>query len=233
MSTVKSLFDISSVHTRRAALAACALAIAAAGLALTPAALRAEDEGPSISIDELMKPGALPELAAGAADAKVTIVEYFSMTCPHCAEFANKVYPEIKKKYIDSGKVRFSFREFPHNNRAFAASMLARCVGDDKAIPMIEGLFETQAEWAFKPDNTAFKSALLEVAKQSGFTQETFDKCLSDQKLLENISAGHARATEGFGITRIPTLFINGKKLIGEATLAAVEKALEPLLPKS
>ena len=232
MSTYKSLFDGSLSLKRRAALAAFGLSIAAVGLAVAPSTLLAEDEGPSVSVEELMKPGALPEMAVGPADAKVTIVEYFSMSCSHCAEFANKVYPEIKKKYIDTGKIRFVFREFPHNNRAFAASMLARCAGDDKAIPMIEGLFETQADWAFKQENTAFKAALLEVAKQSGFTQETFEKCLSDQKLLENISAGHQRASEGFGITKIPTLFINGKKLLGEATLANVDKTLEPLLPK-
>lgn len=218
MSSIKHLF--------------AALAIAAAA-AVAPAALHAQEDAPSVAIDELMKPGTLPELAVGPADAKVTIVEYFSMTCPHCGEFANKVYPEVKKKYIDTGKIRFVFREFPHNNRAYAASMLARCAGDDKVIPMIEGLFETQAEWAFKPDNTAFKAALFEVAKQSGFTQESFDKCLTDQKLLENISANHQRATEAFGITRIPTLFINGKKLVGEATFSAVEKAIEAQLPKS
>jgi protein-disulfide isomerase len=195
--------------------------------------LSAQDEAPTVDVAELMKAGALPELALGPADAKVTIVEYFSMTCPHCAEFANTVYPELKKKFIDTGKIRFVFREFPHNNRAYAASMLARCAPEGKVIDMIEGLFVTQAEWAFKPDNPGFKAALLEVAKQSGFTQETFDKCLTDQKLLDDIAAGHTRATEKFGITRIPTLFINGKKLVGEPTLQNVEKALEPLLAKS
>ncbi len=231
--SIKYLFDGSLSLKRRTALAAFGLTIAAAGLAVAPGVLLAEDEAPSVSIEELMKPGALAEMAIGPADAKVTIVEYFSMTCPHCAEFANRVYPEVKKKYIDTGKIRFVFREFPHNNRAYAASMLARCAGDDKAVPMIEALFETQADWAFKPENAAFKTALLEVAKQSGFTQETFDKCLSDDKLLQDIAAGHSRANEAFGITRIPTLFINGKKLVGEATFAAVEKALEAVLPKS
>ena len=82
-------------------------------------------------------------------------------------------------------------------------------------------------------DVAAFKAALLEVAKQSGFTQETFDKCLSDDKLLQNIAAGHSRANEAFSITRIPTVFVNGKKLVGEPTLATVEKMLEAVLPKS
>jgi protein-disulfide isomerase len=205
----------------------------AGSLMLAPAALLAQGDVAEVPLAELMKPGDLPELSVGSADAKVTIVEYFSMTCPHCADFANRVYPELKKKYIDTGKVRFVFREFPHNSRAYAASMLARCAGGSKTIPMIEGLFETQESWAFQKEAAGFKSALLDVAKQSGFTQESFDKCLTDQKLLDQISAQHARATEKFGLTRIPTLFVNGKKLVGEPSLAALDKMLEPLLPKS
>ena len=219
--------------SRRGAALGLGLVVAAAGLALHPARLLAESESTEVAVEELMKPGDLAELALGPADAKVTVVEYFSMTCPHCAEFATKVLPEFKTKYIDTGKVRFVLREYPHNNRAFAASMLARCAGDGKTIAMIEGLFETQADWAFKQDNPGFKQALLEVAKQSGFTQETFDKCLTDQKLLDGLVAQHKRATENFGITRIPSIFVNGKKLIGEASLAGIEKLLEPLLAKS
>lgn len=233
MSHLKSIPGRSPTAPSRRTVAALGLAAALLAAVAGYDRLLAQDEAPTVDVAELMKPGALPELALGPADAKVTIVEYFSMTCPHCAEFANTVYPELKKKYIDTGKIRFVFREFPHNNRAYAASMLARCVPEDKTIDMIEGLFATQTEWAFKPDNPGFKAALLEVAKQSGFTQETFDKCLTDQKLLDNIAAGHSRATEKFGITRIPTLFINGKKLVGEPSLQNVEKALEPLLAKS
>lgn len=233
MFSTKSPAAAYSLTGMRGALAMTFAVALLATLAIAPSALKAEEDAPAVDAAELMSPGSLPELAVGPADAKVTIVEYFSMTCPHCAEFANKVLPELKKKYVDTGKVRFIYREFPHNNRAYAASMLARCAGEDKAIAMIEGLFETQADWAFKTDNPTFKTALLEIAKQSGFTQETFDKCLTDQALLDNIAANHRRAQEKLGITRIPTLFINGKKLAGEPSLENVEKALEPLLPKS
>ncbi|MGQ0673027.1 MAG: DsbA family protein [Hyphomicrobium sp.] len=209
-------------------------ALVAGALMLNPALAVAQDgDGSEVSVEELMKPGALSDIAVGAADAKVTIVEYFSMTCPHCAEFANSVYPELKKKYVDTGKVRFVFREFPHNNRAYAASMLARCVPEDKSVAMIEGLMETQATWAFEKENAAFRAALLEVAKQSGFTQETFEKCLTDQPLLDKLTADRNRAAQGFAISRIPTIFINGKRVIGEPSLSAVEKVIEPLLPKS
>ncbi len=87
-----------------------------------------------------MKATDLPDLTLGAADAKVTVVEYASMTCPHCAHFANEIFDDFKKKYIDTGKVRYVFREFPLDNLAAAVSMLARCGGSDKAIPLVETL---------------------------------------------------------------------------------------------
>jgi protein-disulfide isomerase len=208
------------------------LAFALAGLLLAPGLSRGEEDGAAVNVEELMKPGPLPEIALGPADAKVTIVEYFSMSCPHCAAFATKVFPEIKKKYVDTGKVRFVFREFPHNARAHAAAMLARCVGEDKTVAMIETLMERQEQWAFQKDNPAFLAALLEIAKQTGFTEESFNACMKDDKLVENIAAVHKRAGQAFGISRIPTVFINGKKLAGEATFANVEKMIEELLAK-
>ncbi len=125
--------------------------------------------------------------------------------------FATKVFPELKAKYIDTGKVRFIFREFPLDARAFAASMLARCAGPDKAFSLVEALFHTQADWAFVKENPTPK--LFEIAKQAGFTQESFDKCLTDQKLLEQLTAIKTRGDEVFGINATPTFFINGKRL--------------------
>ena len=99
-----------------------------------------------VPVDELMKTGDLAEITLGPPDAKVTIVEYASMTCGHCKNFHTKVFPDLKTKFIDTGKIRFIFREFPLDTRAFAASMLARCVGEDKTMPMISVLFDTQGE---------------------------------------------------------------------------------------
>jgi protein-disulfide isomerase len=182
-----------------------------------------------VSVEELMKPGELTDLALGPADAKVTIVEYASLTCPHCARFHKDVYPEVKKKYIDTGKVRFVFRDFPLNPRAFGASMLARCLGGDKAIAMIETLFHSQADWAFAENNAQQK--LFDVVKQAGFTQESFEKCLTDQKLFEQLTAMQARASDVFGVNATPTFFVNGKKL-DAPTLEEFDKALEPLVGK-
>jgi protein-disulfide isomerase len=205
---------------------------AIAGLAMLGAsfpALAQRAQGPAeVPVDELMKAGDLPDLAIGPDNAKVTIVEYASMTCGHCMHFHTKVFPEIKKKYVDTGKVRFIFREFPLDARAFAASMLARCAGPEKALSLIDALFHTQADWAFVKTNPTPK--LFEIAKQAGFTQESFDKCLTDQKLLDQLTAIHSRANETFGVNATPTFFINGKRLQAAPNIEEFDKVLEPLL---
>lgn len=225
MSAIASLDAL----TRRAALAILGSGALAAGLAANTGALWADARGPAeVPVEELMKPGDLPDLAVGPADAKVTIVEYASMTCGHCKNFHTKVFPELKTKYVDTGKVRFIFREFPLDPRAFAGSMLARCAGGDKTLPMISALFETQEAWAHVKENPTPK--LFEVVKQAGFTQESFDKCLTDQALLDKLTAVRTRAAEVFGVNATPTFFINGKRLTEAPTLEGFDKTLEPLL---
>jgi protein-disulfide isomerase len=158
----------------------------------------------------------------GNADAPITVVEYASMTCGHCAHFHNTVWPKLKEKYVDTGKVRFIMREFPLDNLAAAASMLARCAGDGKTYPLIAALFAKQDDWAFV--RTPLPE-LFKFAKQAGFTQESFDKCLTDQKLLDDISAIRSRAAETFGVGATPTFFINGKKMAAAPTLEEFDKA--------
>jgi protein-disulfide isomerase len=222
--------------TRRIVLGGSAMAVLgalAASLMLTSAtdALADRKSGPAeVPVEELMKPGDLPELVLGKDDAPVTVVEYASMTCGHCAHFSTKVFPEFKTKYIDTGKVRLIWREFPLDNLAAAASMLARCVDHDKTFPLIETLFAKQNDWAFATGNPVPK--LFDIAKQAGFTQESFDKCLTDQKLLDNVTAVRARAVDKFGVNSTPTFFINGKRLQGAPELANFDKAIEPLLQK-
>ena len=219
--------------SRRTLLLSLSVAALGAGIGLRPTSTLAQKKtSPAeVPMEELMKPGALPELAIGPADAKVVVVEFASMTCGHCANFHKNVWPEFQKKYIDTSKVRFIFREFPLDNLAAAASMLARCAGGDKSFPLIEALFEKQEDWAFAKGNPVPK--LFELAKQAGFTQESFDKCLTDQKLLDNITNARTRASEVYGIRSTPTFFINGKRLTGTPSIAAFDKMIEPLLAKS
>ena len=195
-----------------------------AALAVSGTAWAQKKADAPVSVEELMKPDALGDLALGKVDAPCTIVEYASMTCGHCAAFHTKVFPTIKEKYIATGKVRFIMREFPLDTLAAAASMLARCAGGEKTVPMIEVLFAKQEDWAFQRQNAV--PELFKIAKQAGFTQESFDKCLTDQALLDKISQGRERASTKFGVDATPTFFINGKKLIDGPTIEAFDKAI-------
>jgi len=200
------------------------LASLAAGSALAGLALPASAQAPSN--EELMQAGPLGEQILGNAEAPVTLIEYASMTCSHCANFAVKVFPSLKSKYIDAGKVRYILREFPLDPLAAAGFMLARCSGD-KYYEVIDALFQTQQKWAFVRDPLP---QLLAVAKQVGFTQEKFDECLANQKVLDGIDWVRQRGAEKFGVNSTPTFFINGNIHRGEMSLEETEKALQPYL---
>jgi protein-disulfide isomerase len=181
----------------------------------------------NVTEEELMKPGPLPELAIGNPNAPVTIVEYASMTCSHCANFHNKVLPALKERYIDTGKVRLVFREFPLDERAALASMMARCAGSEKALPLVSMLFSKQDEWAMAKQD--FLPKLFKFGQQVGFTKQSFDECRQNEKLIKDIIALRDRAHNSFGVNSTPTFFINGKKVDG-ATVEDFEKVLAPLL---
>ena len=176
--------------------------------------------------EELMRPGPLPDLVLGKADAPVTIIEYASMTCPHCANFHKTTYAALKTKYIDTGKVRFIFREFPLDELAVAASMLARCVGGEKSMALIDVLFASQEKWAVR----APIPVLQQIAKQAGITQEGFEKCLADQKLYNDILAMRERGSKDYKVESTPTLFVNGKMVKGGVSIEELDKLIEPML---
>ena len=213
-----------SFLSRRHLLAGSGAMIGAASLGVGLPAQEAQ----AVEVSKLMADNGLPVLSAGPDDAKVTIVEYASMTCPHCSRFHNDVYPKLKEKYVDTGKVRFVFREFPLDKLALAASMLARCAGDGKAMPMVSVLFSKIDDWAFVRGNPV--PALLEIAKQAGFTEESFNKCLQDQALVDKLVQQTNVAAKDFNVTSTPTFFINGEKLQGAPTVENFAKAIDPLL---
>ena len=179
-----------------------------------------------VPIAELMTPGPLGDEVLGAANAPVTIIEYASMTCPHCSHFHETTFPELKKKYIDTGKVRFIFREFPLDPLAAAGSMLARCAGSDKYFPLIDALFSQQKDWVVQKPLVP----MLAIAKQAGFTQQTFDECLANQKMLDGIEESRTRAGQKFGVSSTPTFFINGKIFRGALTPEELDKQVSPYL---
>ena len=206
----------------------------ALALALTPFESHAQrSKGPDqVDQADLLKSETLKDFSVGESSAPVTIVEYASLTCGHCANFHTQVYPKLKSKYIDNGKVRIIMREFPLNARAYAASMITRCVGDGGSLPLVEGLFETQKDWAFKRTNEEFKQALFNFTKQAGLSEDGFNKCLGDTKLLNNLTAQFTKASEVFGVNTTPAFFINGKRLRGSPTLENFVSVIDPLLTK-
>ncbi|MER8798001.1 DsbA family protein [Mesorhizobium sp. M0984] len=191
-----------------------------------PAAAAAPEAQGTVDMAALLKPGALPDMQLGKDDAKVTIVEYASMTCPHCAHFAETTFPELKTKYIDTGKARYILREFPFDPSAEAGFMLARC-SKGNYFPMVDVLFRQQANWV-GVNNT--KDALLQIAKLAGFTQESFEACLTDQKLLDDVRSVQKRGADEFKVDSTPTFFINGKTYKGAMSIAEMSAIIDPLL---
>jgi protein-disulfide isomerase len=195
--------------------------------AVTPAnAAEAPQPQGTVDMAKLLQPGALPDEVMGKADAPVTMVEYASMTCTHCAHFANTTFPELKAKYIDTGKVRYILREFPFDPRAEAAFMLARC-SKDNYFPMVEVLFKQQENWAPVQDA---KTALLQIAKLAGFSQESFEACLTDQKLLDDVRAVQKRGADEFGVDSTPSFFINGKMYKGAMSIEDMSAIIDGML---
>lgn len=175
----------------------------------------------SVNVEELMKPGTLPDKVLGNEDAPLTIVEYASMTCGHCANFHKNTYPHLKKEYVETGKARFVFREFPLDPVASAAFMLARSVPEDKYFEVVDFMFAEQRAWAFTQDPY---NSLLNFAKQIGFTQESFEKVLTDQALLDGINVTRDRASSEFGVNSTPTFFFNGNKVNGAISPEELDK---------
>ena len=212
---------------RRTGTVALSLALLGAS-ALSPfesLALAAE----TVPVGELMKPDALPEMSMGNDKASVTVIEYASMTCPHCAHFQEKTFPELKKRYIDTGKVRYIFREFPLDTLAAAAFMLARCAGEKdntRYFAMIDTMFRTQRQWAVEKPIPP----LLAIAKQAGFTEQSFNACLANQKMLDGIESIRQRAVDKFKVQSTPTFFINGTAYPGALEIDEMAKVIDAQL---
>lgn len=227
-----------TTFTRRALLGG--VAVTALCLALPLSATQAfaqelpESQG-DVDMAEVLKPGPLPEMVIGEENAPVTIVEYMSMTCPHCATFHNTTFDEIKTKYIDTGKARFIVREFPFDPRAAAAFMLARCNPAKPSeastpaqyYPMVSMLMKQQQTWAAAEDGRA---ALLQMSKLAGFSQESFQACLTNQQLLDDVNATMKRGADEFGVSSTPTFLINGKRYAGALSVESMSALIDSLL---
>jgi protein-disulfide isomerase len=215
------------IITRRAFTTALSLTGLAALAGLSP--LRLITGAMAQSAAEIAKPVSLPDMALGPANAPVTITEYASMTCPHCAAFNAEVFPKIKSTYIDTGKIRYVFREFPLDIKAAAGSMLARCIAKDDAgkyFAVVDMLFKQQSDWVMK--NTT--ETLTRIGKQAGLSEKAVEDCLKDQALLDKIAADQKYAAEVLKVNSTPTFFINGEVIKGEASFDEFDKKIKSLL---
>lgn len=215
------------IITRRAFTAALSLTGLSLVAGLSPLHLIADAMAQSAS--DVAKPQSLPDMALGPATSPVTITEYASMTCGHCANFNETVFPKIKSEFIDTGKIRYVFREFPLDIKAAAGSMLARCIanGDSgKYFAVVDMLFKQQNDWVMK--NTA--ETLTRIGKQAGLSQQAVETCLKDQALLDKIAADQKFASEVLKVNSTPTFFINGEMIKGGTSFEEFDKKIKSLL---
>ena len=169
----------------------------------------------------------LAEGSLGEEKAPVTIIEYASLTCPHCADFANNTFPAFKQKYIDSGKVHYLYRDFPFDQPGLRAAMMVRCAGQERFFGFLEILFKSQTSWAAAADPIA---ELAKIARLGGMSKEDFDACMNDKPLMDGILKGEMEAQDKFKVEATPTFIINGVKHEGDMSLEAMDAILAPLL---
>ncbi|MBK8908150.1 MAG: DsbA family protein [Rhodospirillales bacterium] len=199
-----------------------AAVIACGGFATVAAA---ETPDKTIGLDDRLTPRSL-----GRDDAPVTLVEFSSLTCPHCASFHSETLPKIKDAYVTPGKVRYVYHDFPLDNLAMAAAMLSRCVDRERYFGFMETLFANQARWA---GSRSPVQDLEKLSRLAGMSKETFDACLADQELLDGIRSAAQEAAEEYDIDSTPTFLVNGDKITGAVDFATMQQRIDAALEAS
>ena len=217
--------------------------VLAAGLTV-PGAAPAGAETPS-KPDSPVAQAAAPDAAAlaprkegedmvmGNAKASVTIIEYASLTCPHCAHFDEETFPRLKSEYIDKGLVKYIYRDFPLDRVALQAAQIARCSGPDRYFGFIDVLFRQQANWAASRDPNVIKDNLRKLARLGGMSDDTFNKCLNDKAVQDAVLTQQLKGEQEFKVNSTPTLIINGKTYPGALSFDELDKVLKPMVGKS
>jgi protein-disulfide isomerase len=203
-------------------LALAALSVAVPLLAVAPA--DADESGPAATPEDHV---------LGNADAPITIVEYGSLTCPHCAQFDRDTLPKLKAAWIDTGKAKLVFRGFVLNVLDLRAQMLARCAPPDRYFAFIDTLYQSQAEWAVT-DSTKAMATLTNIGRLGGISTEQFQSCIADKKLEDDITQQTFAAEKNYKVESTPTFFINGARMDpnGAQPFEVFDKALTAALPK-
>jgi len=201
-----------------------AAAIALAGFGPAPTAPSTPGKIDPPTRDELLRAGPLGDRALGNPNAPIVVIEYASLTCPHCRNFHANVFPEVKRQYIDTGKVRYIVREFPIGRSAGNAAIINRCAPPEEYFSLLDAFLSRQSEWVSQEVRL---DAIYGVAKSSGMSRETFDKCLSNQAIIDGLNEVKQRGRQ-FGVVGTPTFFVNGRKAQGAVTFEQIKALIEP-----
>ena len=213
-------------------LAAALAAVLALGLGACDGST--DSKGPQTAATKAppveMRPG---DMVLGDPDAPVTVIEYSSLTCPHCAAFHANSLPAIKEKFIDTGKVRFIFREFPTPPSQLAAAgfLLARCAGEERYFQVLEALFARQEAWVYEQDGPQRVANFRGIAAQVGVQGEALDACLQNAEALEQMRQTQIHANEEMGVSSTPSFVIGGRTVSGVLSLESFEELVAPYLP--
>jgi protein-disulfide isomerase len=178
------------------------------------------------TVADIMKAGPLPEMALGRADAPVTIVQYASLTCPHCKRFHRETFPKLKREYIDTGKVRFILRDFPIGKTSGNATIALRCAKPEKYFKLYGLFLKQQSSWVSQEVRL---DAIYAVAKQVGMTRPQFDACLKNQGMIDGLKWIKDRGRT-LGIIGTPNFFVAGKRVKSTLSMADIRKMVDPLL---
>ena len=202
----------------------CLLIVLSLGtLSPTPALAAAGDAAKELAVQP-------SDRILGKAEAPITIIEYASLTCPHCAHFDVTVLPKLKEKWIDTGKAKLILRDYPLDEPALRAAMVARCAPADRFYPLIDTFFAQQEQWVTSRD---YRAALEKLVKLGGMSDKEFKACISDKKLEDQVAQSRLVASQQLGVDATPTFFVNGKKFDGAPTVEAFDQALSGAAPKS
>ena len=199
-------------------LIAAALGLSACGGATGPA-----DTAIPLK-EQMLEPGPLGEREYGSRNAPVTIIEYASLTCPHCRNYHRNVFPKVKRQYIDTGKVHYIIREFPIGRSAGNAAIATRCVPENKYLGLTEAYLSRQGQWVSQDVRL---DKIYAVAKSSGLSRAEFDKCLANQSIIDGIKEVKQRGRK-YGVIGTPTLFINGQKAQGAVSFDQIKAMIDP-----
>jgi protein-disulfide isomerase len=200
------------------------------GILISPMPAQAASPHPLLADAQTVLALSKDDRILGNPDAPITIVEYASLTCPHCAHFTNDILPELKKKWIDTGKAKLVLRDYPLDEPALRAAMIARCAPPDRFYAYTDMFFGAQDKWVTARD---YRDALARLVKLGGMSREEFDNCLKNTALENKIVEGRLIASKELDVNSTPTFFINGTKFTGAPTVEEFDKALSGLAAKS